>query len=237
MLYILFYLKNMNVYKTDSNTQKEIINAFNSKSTNKPFIKKNLDINSLEHNENLNKNLIKINLLLLGDEKVGKSQIIERFCSNNFNKSYIPTNELEHSRILVNINNIDVNLGLYSSSSFYKISKESLSEVFNCITGIIYVFDLTSKQSYNNIDKYSTNLVDYFNINKNENLISYKKTFLLIGNKSDLKDSFEIDYEDCIVKAKSLNAEYHQTSAYLNDNLEKNIIDYVKNIMIMNKFL
>ena len=78
--------------------------------------------------------------------------------------------------------------------------------------GAILVYDITSKNSFENIDKW---------------LIEMKKTadenikIILIGNKCDLIDKREVKEDDGKIKAKDLNAPFMETSALNCINVEK----------------
>ena len=78
--------------------------------------------------------------------------------------------------------------------------------------GAIFVYDISSKNSFENIDKW---------------LIEMKKTadenikIILIGNKCDLIDKREVKEDDGKIKAKDLNAPFMETSALNCINVEK----------------
>ncbi|KAL7715487.1 Ras family protein [Entamoeba marina] len=81
-------------------------------------------------------------------------------------------------------------------------------------TDICYlVFDVTNKQSFDNIDKWLTqskSLTDPYNCP-----ISY----VLIGNKSDLSDKRQVSYEEADDYAKQHEFLYTETAALQRDNI------------------
>ena len=116
--------------------------------------------------------------MLSGDRFVGKISIVNRYINNNFN-----------------INNL-VTIGFYSFIKDIKLKNEKIitiritdtagQEKFRCLTksffrnadGVIFVFSLNSKESFENIGMWMDNFCE--NVNKNN------ITVFLVGNKKDL---------------------------------------------------
>lgn len=117
-------------------------------------------------------------VIMIGDFKVGKSSLINNLIYNSFNNEYKTTLGLEF-----------INFGLKSSHSNYKIRIQLWDvggDIRYCtiaasyIRGsvvIIMMFDLSSKQSFLNIDKWYKNLY----LENNEIPI------ILVGNKCDIE--------------------------------------------------
>ena len=78
--------------------------------------------------------------------------------------------------------------------------------------GAILVFDITSKTSFENIDKWLNELKK----TSDENI-----QLILIGNKCDLNDNRVISQDDAEVKCKDLNIPYMETSALNSFNVDK----------------
>ena len=76
--------------------------------------------------------------------------------------------------------------------------------------GIVTVFDLTERQSFEHIEKW----LDEINKFAKENVMRF-----LIGNKSDLVDKRKVSYEEARALANRLNIYYVETSAKNNVNV------------------
>ena len=76
--------------------------------------------------------------------------------------------------------------------------------------GIVTVFDLTERESFEHIEKW----LDEINKYAKENVMRF-----LIGNKSDLVDKRKISYEEARALANRLNIYYVETSAKNNINI------------------
>jgi len=76
--------------------------------------------------------------------------------------------------------------------------------------GIVTVFDLTDRDSFDHIEKW----LDEINKYAKENVMRF-----LIGNKSDLVDQRKVAYEEARALANKLNIYYVETSAKNNINV------------------
>ena len=76
--------------------------------------------------------------------------------------------------------------------------------------GIVTVFDLTERESFEHIGKW----LDEINKYAKENVMRF-----LIGNKSDLVDKRKVSYEEARALANRLNIYYVETSAKNNINV------------------
>lgn len=102
-----------------------------------------------------------------------------------------------------------------------KIWDTSGQEKFQVITpsmyrnskGIIIVFDLTNKKSFEKIHKWLTSIKLHTNP---KNLAVF-----LLGNKADMWEERVIDYEKAKDIADANNIEYYETSAISGENVNK----------------
>ena len=78
--------------------------------------------------------------------------------------------------------------------------------------GALIVFDLSSKNTFQNVEKWYNEIKKTADPNIN---------LILIGNKSDLKDKRQISTEEGENKAKEMNVAYLETSALNCDNVDK----------------
>ena len=87
---------------------------------------------------------------------------------------------------------------------------------------IIFVYDITNKNSFENIKNYWYNDV--------QTNIDTKPMMVILGNKSDLYDAEEVNEEEAIEYAKSIKSKFKIVSAKdgcgLNNFIEELIKDY-----------
>ena len=77
--------------------------------------------------------------------------------------------------------------------------------------GAFIVYDITRKETFDDVDKWRNELISSCN---------KEVTIMLIGNKCDLEDQREISKEQGEEKAKSFGFSFLETSAFSGENLE-----------------
>ena len=161
---------------------------------------------------------VRYKLIVIGDELVGKTSILNRFKNNQFNAIYEPTVGLEFQSIPILIDDQSVNLLLYDVSGHQKF--RSLIPLYaSDVNIILLIYDISKIESFNNIDKWFSFLN---NINKNEVI------FALVGNKSDLDYNRKVKIEDAEKYAKERNFIFQEVSAMNGDGIQE---------LFMNKLL
>ena len=161
---------------------------------------------------------VRYKLIVIGDELVGKTSILNRFKNNQFNAIYEPTVGLEFQSIPILIDDQSVNLLLYDVSGHQKF--RSLIPLYaSDVNIILLIYDISKTESFNNIDKWFSFLN---NINKNEVI------FALVGNKSDLDYNRKVKIEDAEKYAKERNFIFQEVSAMNGDGIQE---------LFMNKLL
>jgi len=172
----------------------------------------------IRNKNNLESEEIRYKLIVIGDELVGKTSILNRFKSNQFNAIYEPTVGLEFQSIPILIDDQSVNLLLYDVSGHQKF--RSLIPLYaSDVNIILLIYDISKTESFNNIDKWFSFLN---NINKNEVI------FALVGNKSDLDYNRKVKIEDAEKYAKERNFIFQEVSAMNGDGIQE---------LFMNKLL
>ena len=172
----------------------------------------------IRNKNNLESEEIRYKLIVIGDELVGKTSILNRFKNNQFNAIYEPTVGLEFQSIPILIDDEGVNLLLYDVSGHQKF--RSLIPLYaSDVNIILLIYDISKIESFNNIDKWFSFLN---NINKNEVI------FALVGNKSDLDYNRKVKIEDAEKYAKEHNFIFQEVSAMNGDGIQE---------LFMNKLL
>lgn len=77
--------------------------------------------------------------------------------------------------------------------------------------GAVVVFDITLKETFENLDFWVEKLKEQCG----------DIPFLIVGNKADKEEEREVSFEDAKKKAESYGREYIETSAKLNENVDK----------------
>ena len=153
-------------------------------------------------------------IILIGDISVGKSSIIKRYINNSFNSEYFCTIGTELSKKTVIIGeNKKVNLFIWDTCGQEKF-RSVTRQYYIDSQGIILVFDLTNKNSFNDLQSWYDEAINYIN---NKNCI-----FFLFGNKSDEKNKKQVSKIDIknFMRKNHRIKKYFEVSALSGDNIE-----------------
>ena len=153
-------------------------------------------------------------LVLLGDSGVGKTCIISRFISGDFEKELNSTDGASYSVKEVKIPKLNKTIILDIWDTAGQEKYRTLTKYFyKDATMIIMVYDITRKDSFESLKNYWYKEIQVLG----------EKNFILAiaGNKSDLYDREQVPEEDARNYAKSINAVYGLTSAQNNSGIDK----------------
>ena len=161
---------------------------------------------------------IKYKLIVIGDENVGKTSIINRFKSNQFTGEYEPTVGLDFQSMSLYIDDQNVTLLLYDTAGQEKY--RSLIPLYTKDAHIIFlIYDISNYDSFTNVEKWYDALS---NVNKEEAI------FFLVGNKVDLVEERKVKEEEGKEFAEQHNFIFQEISALTGDGIQE---------LFMNKLL
>ncbi len=152
-------------------------------------------------------------ITILGDAAVGKTSLISQFVEGSFQEDYKPTLGANIVRKDVNLDNARVRLIMWdlAGQEKYQVVR---SMYFQGCQGALLVYDVTR---YNTLDNINTKWLRDF-----KKHVKKKGAFILIGNKSDLKDQRVIPTERGQELATKIKASHFiETSAKLGENIEE----------------
>eukprot|EP01080_Neovahlkampfia_damariscottae_P001450 gene1450-12069_t len=148
-------------------------------------------------------------ILLLGDSGVGKSSILHKLCNEEFQMSHISTIGVDYKTLTILIQDRYIKLNIWDTAGQERY-KSITQSYFRDVHGVAFVFDITNKQSFQNIAKWMNDMKK-----QNPNFIS-----ILIGNKIDLDDLRCIKKEEANEFASKNSSEYIETSAKNSNNID-----------------
>ena len=161
----------------------------------------------------------KYKLIMLGDENVGKTSIINRFKKNEYSGNYEPTLGLDFQTQSITVDNLSVKLLLYDTAGQEKF--RSLIPLYTKEANIIFlIYDISNYDSFSNIEKWYQ-LLD--NINKDEEI------FFLVGNKIDLTEERKVKEEEAKAYADNNNFIFAEVSALNGDGIEDLFLNKLAN--------
>ena len=140
------------------------------------------------HFNNVNNDTIRrnpvIKAIFLGDEDVGKSNLIRIYSGYEFDRLIYPTICTDKYDNRIKFEDKDYKIIIYDTPGRERF-RNMIKYLFRNINIVILVFDMTRKKSFLKLDNFLELI--------RENYSDFNKlTFLLIGNKADLSDEWEI---------------------------------------------
>ena len=166
-------------------------------------------------NQNHNKNKLDIKIITLGDSRVGKTSLIIKYIENKFSTTFVTTMgfDIKNKQITLK-DGTEAKLMIFDTAGQERF--KSLAENYiRKANGILLVYDISEKQSFQNIE----NWMDSIKENSNELPI------ILIGNKSDLNDERQVSIEEGQQKADEFGCPFYETSCKTGDNVNKCFIE------------
>ena len=158
-------------------------------------------------NEN---NEINLKILLCGDSSVGKTSLLLRYTEEYFPEMHISTIGVEYKIKILNINGRKVILRIWDTSGQERY-RSITQNFYRNANGILFVFDLTSKETFDNIRNWLTDSQDY----------ETKVTKILVGNKIDLTEGRKVEKDTVLKKKEKKEMKYYETSAKDGTNVDK----------------
>ena len=148
-------------------------------------------------------------IVVIGESSVGKSNILSRYCKNEFIKETKMTIGVEFFTKIISIEGKTIKLQIWDTAGQERYQSITNS-FFTNTTAAILVFDLSNKYSFEKVD---------FWLNEVKKNTKNDLILLLIGNKSDLE--YKISSEEIKVKTDKYEIDYVETSALLNENINE----------------
>ena len=157
-------------------------------------------------------------LIFIGDSKVGKTQIINKYNNSLYQEEYLPTYCIDFQIKPIKINGKKVNIHCIDTLGSMDFTPNTGTLFIQKTDAFIYVFDLTSRESL-------YNLQDYINIIKtaltdSEKIIN-EKIIYFVGNKCDLVMYRQVEENEGRLEANKYGAKYMEVSAKTGINIDK----------------
>lgn len=177
-----------------------------------------------------------LKFIIVGDANVGKSCLLLRFIDNKYRDNHDITIGVEFGMKIIKLDDKLIKLQIWDTAG-----QEAFRSIIRCYyrnsAGVILVYDITNRQSFNNVK---------FWLNEIKNYTSDNTSIILVGNKCDLDTSFtdnislrEVSEDEGKELANEYNLLFIESSAknsYNIDNiftiLSNNIINKITNVDI-----
>ena len=162
----------------------------------------------------------KLKIVVVGDSGVGKTNLIKRFITNEFNQNFKATIGVEFMSKTYKINKHLFKIEIWDTAGQERY-KSITAIYYKGSKGALIVYDTTAQSTFNNIDKWIMEIKDK---------TSKDIKLMIIGNKIDLKDEREVRNEEALKKADTLGIPLMETSALDATNVKEAFYDLLKEI-------
>jgi len=159
-------------------------------------------------------------LLLIGDSGVGKSCLLLRFADDTYTESYISTIGVDFKIRTIDLDGKTVKLQIWDTAGQERF-RTITSSYYRGAHGIIIVYDISDRESFDNVKQWLSEIDRYAceNVNK-----------LLVGNKCDMDSKRQVDFEEAKAFADERGIPFLETSAKDSTNVEKAFIQMASDI-------
>ena len=162
--------------------------------------------------------------VIIGDSGVGKSNILLRYINGTFSDEFKATVGVEFGAKNIEINNRIYRIQIWDTAGQENFRSIARAYYKNSVCACI-VYDIANRSSFNSVQSW----IDDCTKQTPKSIL-----LLLIGNKSDLNDQREVQYEEGAEFAKRRNMIFLETSAKNGNNIsdifEKSVKFIDKNI-------
>ena len=171
-------------------------------------------------------NVAKLKVGLVGDSRVGKTSLIQRFVLDQFDDKYIKTIGAKVSKreILLPLSGnrrVRVIMMVWDIIGERNVAELYMSAHYTGMQGILAVCDVTRKRTLDNIGDWTSSVFDVAGVVPVQILV----------NKTDLEDRFEIEQSDVTESSMSLASPAVFTSAKTGENVEGAFSELARTIL------
>ena len=161
-----------------------------------------------------------IKLLTLGETEVGKTSIVLRYSDDKFHDNKIATIGIDFKIKIIKKGNERIKVSIYDTAGQERF-KNIVKHYYKGANGVLLVYDITKRDTFEKLEFWLEDLKE--NSDNLNNLFIY-----LIGNKNDLEERREVDFEEANKFAKEKNIPYIEVSAKTGNNIKKLFDEMIK---------
>lgn len=155
--------------------------------------------------------LKKRKIAVLGSRSVGKSSLVVQYVDHTFVDAYYPTIENTYTKN-IKYNGADFDCDIIDTAGQDEFSILNSKHAVG-IHGFVLVYSVANRQSFDMISVVHDKILDYSG--------EAKVPCVVVGQKSDLADTRVVPSTEAESLAKSINANFVETSARENTNVDK----------------
>ncbi|EDV23451.1 Ras-related protein Rab-10 [Trichoplax sp. H2] len=160
-------------------------------------------------------------ILLIGDSGVGKTCILFRFSDDAFNTTFISTIGIDFKIKTIELQGKKIKLQIWDTAGQERFHTITTS-YYRGAMGIMLVYDLTQRKSFENINKWIRNIDEH---------ASKDVEKIILGNKVDEADKREVLKSEAEELARIHSIRFMETSAKTNINIDAAFLGLANDIL------
>ena len=170
----------------------------------------------------------KYNIMTLGNSAVGKTSFIIRYTENTFKEVYLTTLGIDYKTKVVKMKNKkSYMINFFDTAGQEKYKSISINVIKNA-NGILLMYDITNKSSFESISNWMKNIIEI----KGNNF-----PVILVGNKTDLIDKREVSTEEGENIAQKYGIKFFEISNKYGTNVEEAGLELINQVVENNSNL
>ena len=165
---------------------------------------------SKKGNNSIQKECYKLKIIIIGDQSVGKTNIINRYVKGEFSHDYMITIGMDFLTCNLELDNKIFKLNLWDTSGseqFRSVTKG----YYSCSCCALIVYDITNEESFKSVKQW---------INDCQSFASTNIHLVLVGNKIDLEQDRKVTKEIAEDLASEFGMDFYEVSALSGENID-----------------
>ena len=159
-------------------------------------------------------------VVLIGDTSVGKTNILSKYLTNDFDPDSKATVGVEFGTKNFKIEDNIVKVQIWDTAGQERY-RSITNAYYKGAKGSLLVYDITNPKTFESIDRWLSDL----KVNGDENI-----SVVLLGNKSDLESDRKVTTQQGKEKAEFYKLAFMETSALNGNNIEKAFSELITDV-------
>ena len=161
-----------------------------------------------------------LKFIIIGDDVVGKSNLLSHYVHGQFKPEYQSTIGVEFGAKNVVIRNKTYRIQIWDAGGRESLRKITRTYFKNTVCALV-VYDISNRNSFNNVSSW----IEDCRYNSPKTIF-----MVLVGNKSDLADKRQVSTEEGRELAEKYEMKFYETSAKIGENVNDIFYDSVDEI-------
>lgn len=164
----------------------------------------------------------KIKIITIGESAVGKTKILLQYNKKSYNEEGLTTIGIDYFTKRIMYKGKKLKLLIFDTSGQERF-RSIVSNFYQKSNGVILVYDISSKESFNKIDYWFNDVKD--------KLGDYQSHFILFGNKNDLQHKREVSTKEGKTLADKYRIPFLEGSAKTGINIDELFLTLITHII------